>query len=88
MEAVISLKIDKDYWRCYKCIDCGNTYEHLDNKETFYEVGKTIGRFQKNLSNFPLHKLNQTIKDFHDTKKRYDKLKCSILISLEYFKLF
>ena len=68
------VKIDKDYWRCYKCIDCGNTYEHLDNKETFYEVGKTIGRFQKNLSNFPLHKLNQTIKDFHDTKKRYDKL--------------
>lgn len=66
--------INGDYWRCYKCIDCGKTYEKLINKESYFEVGRAVGRFSKILIDFPLHKLKYTISDFHNTRKRYDKL--------------
>lgn len=67
-------KVGNDYWRCYKCIECGVTYEKIENKEIYYEVGSAIGKFQKSLENFPIKKLKYTIKDFHNTRKRFEKL--------------
>lgn len=68
------IKVDGEYWRCYKCIECGKTFEKLENKKTYYEIGKVIGKFQKNLKDFPINKLEYTIKDFHNTRKRFNKL--------------
>lgn len=67
-------KIGECYWRCYKYIDNGITYEIIENDEIFYEVGKAIGNFQKELKSFPINKLKITIPEFHNTKKRYEKL--------------
>lgn len=67
-------KFKNDYWRCYKCIDCGATFEKFMDKEIYYEVGSAIGKFQKSLEKFPIKKLKYTIKDFHNTRKRFDKL--------------
>lgn len=67
-------KVGNDYWRCYKCIDCGATFEKFIDKKIYYEVGSAIGKFQKSLENFPIKKLKYTIKDFHNTRKRFDKL--------------
>lgn len=68
------IKVDDEYWRCYKCIECGKTFEKLENNKAYYEVGKVIGKFQKNLKDFPINKLEYTIKDFHNTRKRFNKL--------------
>ena len=67
-------KIGECYWRCYKYIENGITFEKIDNDDIFYEVGKAVGNFQKELRNFPIDKLRITIPDFHNTKKRYEKL--------------
>jgi Ser/Thr protein kinase RdoA (MazF antagonist) len=61
------------FWRCYKFIDGAKTYEQITNPRQFYEVGKAIGNFQKQLSDFPIKKLNITIPDFHNTPKRFEK---------------
>lgn len=64
----------KRYYRIYKYIDNSISYDKSFNKDIVYNTGKAFGNFQKLLNNYPMNNLNETIKDFHDTKKRYDKL--------------
>lgn len=64
----------KKYYRIYKYIDNSISYDKSFNKDIVYNTGKAFGNFQKLLNNYPMNNLNETIKDFHDTKKRYDKL--------------
>lgn len=64
----------KKYYRIYKYIDNSISYDKSFNKDIVYNTGKAFGNFQKLLNNYPMNSLNETIKYFHDTKKRYDKL--------------
>lgn len=64
----------KKYYRIYKYIDNSISYDKSFNKDIVYNTGKAFGNFQKLLNNYPMNSLNETIKDFHDTKKRNDKL--------------
>ncbi len=64
----------KRYYRIYKYIDNSISYDKSFNKDIVYNTGKAFGNFQKLLNNYPMNSLNETIKNFHDTKKRYDKL--------------
>ena len=64
----------KRCYRIYKYIDNSISYDKSFNKDIAYNTGKAFGNFQKLLNNYPMNSLNETIKDFHDTKKRYDKL--------------
>ena len=64
----------KRYYRIYKYIGNSISYDKSFNKDIVYNTGKAFGNFQKLLNNYPMNSLNETIKDFHDTKKRYDKL--------------
>lgn len=66
------VKLRENYWRCYKFIHGAKTYEKIVNPMQFYEVGKAIGKFQLQLSDFPIDQLNITIPDFHNTPKRYE----------------
>jgi len=66
-------KVDDFYWRCYRYVYGARTYEVIENDEMFYEVGKAVGLFQKQLQNFPINKLHITIPDFHNTPARFKK---------------
>lgn len=65
------IKFGETYWRCYKFINGARTYEKIEDKKQFYEVGKAIGKFQKQLNDFPIDELFVTIPDFHNTPKRF-----------------
>lgn len=67
------MRIDTMFWRCYKYVEGAKTYEIIENPDMFYEVGKAIGIFQRQLSKFPISKLNITIPDFHNTPVRFAK---------------
>ena len=64
---------DGEYWRAYRYIDgvCLNT---CDSPEVFSRAGKAFGRFQSYLSDFDATRLFETIKDFHNTEKRFSDL--------------
>lgn len=64
----------KKYYRIYKYIDNSISYDKSFDKNIVYNTGKAFGNFQKLLNNYPMKSLNETIKDFHNTKKRYNKL--------------
>ena len=64
---------ERDYFRIYEYIDNAITYNTSTDLNIVYNTGKAFGNFQKLLRNYPIRKLEETIKDFHSTDKRYSK---------------
>lgn len=63
---------DGDYFRGFVFIEGAKTYMMVEKPEDFYKCGKAIGKFQKQLSDFSVENLYETIPDFHNTAKRYE----------------
>jgi len=61
----------RDYYIIYEFIENAVTYDCSTDSNIVYNTGAAFGSFQRLLKDYPMNKLNETIKDFHDTKKRY-----------------
>lgn len=61
-------------WRCYNFIEGCRTYEIVENTRQAYQAAHAFGAFQDLVSDIPLEGIEETIPDFHDTSKRYDRL--------------
>ena len=62
------------YWRTYGFIDGVKTYDKVPGEDTAYSLGKGIGAFQSELSDFESSKLYTVIPRFHDMRMRYMQL--------------
>lgn len=69
---------DKNCWRIYDFIDNSFTYNMIDSREVFEDTGRSFGRFQCLLSEYPIDNLFETIPDFHNTPKRLQNLISSV----------
>lgn len=69
---------ENNYFRMYKFIDNATSHNSVENPIQFYNAAKAFGKFQNMLSDFPADKLNDTIPDFHNTRKRFNALKSAI----------
>lgn len=70
--------VNNEYWRCMEYVEGGKTYTNVSDANLFYEAGKAVGNFQYLLEGFNPDLLDDTIKNFHDTKKRYNQF-CKII---------
>ena len=61
-----------DCFRAYHFIEDATTYMMVENQMDFYKCGKALGKFQKQLSDFPADTVYEIIPDFHNTRKRYN----------------
>lgn len=61
----------KEFYRAYNFIDNSVCYDTSEDKEVVLNTGKAFGNFQKLLNDYPMDSLAETIKDFHNTKKRF-----------------
>lgn len=72
----------KEYYRAFNfienCVSYNNLNESNNPLELAYQAGKSFGLFQKLLDDFPINLLHETIKDFHNTPKRFNDLLSSI----------
>ena len=64
---------DNRYFRIYHFTEGGVSYDNTNDPVIYNSAGKAIGFFQNMLANFPIDKLHETIKDFHNTPKRYER---------------
>lgn len=69
---------DGEYWRTYAFIDDVNTFNSFKNLHSVNSLGRAIGVFQKQLSDFDASSLFDTIPHFHDMKRRYTQLEDAI----------
>mgnify|MGYP004620629131 CR=1 FL=1 len=60
-------------WRMYDFIENAFSPERIDSPEEFYRCAKAFGTFQKQLADFPAEELFETIPDFHNTPKRFER---------------
>ncbi len=65
-------------YRVYKFVQGSLTIEAAQSPEDMRKVGEGFGRFQQQLSDFPSEKLFETIKDFHNTAKRFEVFEASV----------
>lgn len=68
----------ENYFRCYIFIKDSLAIETVENPEDLYEAAKAFALFQKRLSDFPAETLAESIKDFHNTPKRFEALEEAI----------
>lgn len=73
LESKTFVKVEDMYWRCYRFVYGAKTYERIETPDMFYEVGKAVGVFQRQLKEFPIDDLSITIPDFHNTPVRFQK---------------
>lgn len=65
---------ENNCYRCYEFIKDSLAIETVEDPHDLYEAAKAFALFQKRLADFPASELSETIKDFHNTPKRYDAL--------------
>lgn len=63
----------ENFWRMTNFIP-STTYCAAKDLDVIRSAGQAFGRFQMNLSDFDINSLHETIADFHNTRKRYEKL--------------
>ena len=63
-----------DYWRAYNFVENVKGCDTLATPEQAYQVAKAFGEFQCDLADLPGKRLNETIKDFHHTPRRFQQL--------------
>jgi aminoglycoside phosphotransferase (APT) family kinase protein len=62
---------DGNYWRTYRFIENAHAYDAVESTEQAFQAAKAFGQFQKLLVDLPAPRLHDTIKDFHQTQKRF-----------------
>lgn len=67
-----------EYWRTYGFIDDVNSFDSFSSLESVRNLGKAIGIFQKQLSDFDGAELYDTIPHFHDMGMRYGQLEAAL----------
>ena len=66
---------ENNLWRVYNFVPNSISYSVTSDLSIIKEVGRAYGSFFAKLRNLSQDKLFVTIKDFHNTKKRFQKLK-------------
>jgi len=63
-----------EFWRTFRFIEHAHTCEAVESVAQAREVARAFGAFQSQLTELPAPRLHETIRDFHDTPKRFAAL--------------
>ena len=66
------------FWRSFVFIENARSYQAAERPVLFSNSARAFGRFQCMLDGFSVHKLHETIPDFHNTPKRYANFIASV----------
>ena len=61
-------------WRCYNFIEGCVTYDVVENTRQAYQAARAFGSFPDLVSDLDATTLSETIPDFHNTRKRFERL--------------
>ena len=66
------------FWRAYDFIEETITLQQANTPEDFYESAVAFGDFQRKLAGFDASILNESIKDFHNTRVRFENFEKAV----------
>lgn len=62
----------QNYWRVFPFIERSVCLEKVESEKDFYDSAVAFGNFQRQLADFPVRKLHETIPNFHNTSSRFE----------------
>lgn len=65
------LDSSQNYWRVFPFIERSVCLEKVESEKDFYDSAVAFGNFQKQLADFPVEILHETIPNFHNTASRF-----------------
>lgn len=66
-----------EYWRTTACIPNVIAYDTIQNPAHAFEVGRTLGEFQRLIADMPASDLHDTLPGFHHTPHYYEELRAA-----------
>ena len=69
----------QNYWRVFPFIERSVCLEKVESEKDFYDSAVTFGNFQKQLADFPVEILHETIPNFHNTASRFADFQKALL---------
>ena len=67
-----------NHWRCYLFIEHARSYDQIESPGQAFAAAKAFGEFQKQLSDLPAPRLQDTIPNFHHSRSRFNDLRKAI----------
>ena len=74
---------NEEYWRMYEFVYSTVCLQKAETPKDFYYSGLAFGKFQGELAGFPAQTLHEAIKDFHNTRARFDQLHAAMEVNFE-----
>ena len=62
----------------YRFVEGTISKDQVSSPDDFYESALSFGNFQSMLAEFPAEELEETIPDFHNTRKRFERF-CQVV---------
>lgn len=72
--ALLYVDAEGRFWRTTVCIPDILTRDTIQNVRHAYEVGRTLGEFQRLVADIPSEELHDTLPGFHDTPRYYQEM--------------
>lgn len=69
---------DGGYWRVYNFVDHSYSLDGVSGSEDFKMAAFAFGNFQKQLADYPIETLKDTIPNFHNTASRFNDFKIAL----------
>ena len=67
-----------DHWRVYNYVDNSFSLNEVSSKDDFKAAAIAFGNFQKQLADYPIETLKETIPNFHNTVSRFNDFKTAL----------
>ena len=64
-----------NFWRCYLFIEKARTYDVIESPQQARAGARAFGLFQNILTSLGGERLHETIPDFHNTRRRFERLR-------------
>lgn len=69
---------ESGFYRMYRFVEGTISKDQVSSPDDFYESALSFGNFQSMLAEFPAEELEETIPDFHNTRKRFERF-CQVV---------
>ena len=69
---------DGGHWRVYNFVDDSYSLDGVNSREDFKMAAVAFGNFQKQLADYPIETLKDTIPNFHNTVSRFNDFKIAL----------
>ncbi len=72
-----------EFWRLYKFIEGSRYFDIPQNRKQVHQAGIVFGNFQRDVEDFPIDRLHDTIPKFHNLSHKFAQFQASLEVNFQ-----